>query len=358
MSWRDDLEREPWRFDFFDTLRRIERDFTPRAPGDRRLPRIGDAASWRDEYVFLGQDPFLEFPASNLSAFARRPGGGYRALVRFLGLLGPMGALPLATTEEAFNWLRARDDAFPRFLDIFNHRFLQLFFRAWADARPAAQHDRPNADRFIAYIGSAIGLGSPPFANLDAIPDSGKLGLAGLLGAKAKSASRLVGAIRNLFHVRAEVEQFVGARLELAWDDRSRLGEKLSGLGVDAMLGGSFYSVQDKFRLRIIVEDLEHYRRFLPRGDLCGPLADLVFFIVGDEIDWDVELALPAACAPPLRIGSSAALGWTTWLAPDPAQEGYRTDARFHAAERRRHERARADATAETHRGDDGRHQP
>ena len=36
-----------------------------------------------------------------------------------------------------------RDDAFPRFLDILNHRFLQLFFRAWADARPVAQHDRP-----------------------------------------------------------------------------------------------------------------------------------------------------------------------------------------------------------------------
>ena len=59
-----------------------------------------------------------------------------RVLVKFLGLLGPQGALPLATTEEAHHWLLTRDDAFPRFLDILNHRFLQLFFRAWADSRP------------------------------------------------------------------------------------------------------------------------------------------------------------------------------------------------------------------------------
>ena len=70
-----------------------------------------------------------------------------------------------------------RDDAFPRFLDLFNHRFLQLFFRAWADARPIAQHDRPEDDRFVAYIGSMIGIGSQPYRDLDTVPDVAKLAL-------------------------------------------------------------------------------------------------------------------------------------------------------------------------------------
>ncbi len=30
--------------------------------------------------------------------------GRLRVLVKFLGLLGPQGALPLATTEEAYSW--------------------------------------------------------------------------------------------------------------------------------------------------------------------------------------------------------------------------------------------------------------
>lgn len=349
MSSIDDLSREPWRFDFFDTLRRLERQFgrpveaDPSSPNDKAarpaLPRIGDAASRRDEYVLLGQDPYFDFPASNLSSFVERSDRKYAILVKFLGLLGPNGALPLATTEEAWRWTLARDDAFARFLDIFNHRFLQLFYRAWADARPAAQHDRPAEDRFIAYVGSAIGLGSPIFAGLDTIADSGKLSVAGLIGSKAKSASRLRGAIRALFHTDTEIEQFVGTRLELAPEDRTRLGACLCALGVDTMIGGAFYSVQDKFRIRLFVGDMDEYARFLPEGRLCEPLVDLVYFMFGDEIDWDVELSIPARAAPSMRLGAATRLGWTSWLAPDTRADGRLSDARFHAADRIRRKR-------------------
>jgi type VI secretion system protein ImpH len=343
-----EMEEEPWRFDFFDTLRRIERQGLAqggkRDPSPRPPPRIGDAHSRREDYVLLGQDPYFSFPASNLSQFTRRPDGRIKILVKFLGLLGPQGALPLATTEEAHQWLLTRDDAFPRFLDLINHRFLQLFFRAWADSRPAAQHDRPDEDRFIAYIGSAIGIGSAPFSDRDSVPDSGKLGYAGLLGAKAKSAARLRGAIRGLFQCEVEVEQFVGSRLELAPEDCTRLGENLSGLGVDTMLGSTFYSVQDKVRLRIYALDMVQYRRFLPEGDRCLPLVDLIFLYLGDEFDWDVELAIPAGQAQPIRLGQSGELGWTTWLAPDLSSGGYRIDALFHPADRIRQKRAKSGA--------------
>lgn len=121
-----DLEQEPWRFDFFAVLRQLERTHPER-------PRIGDAASLREDYALLGQDPFMDFPASTLSKFERLEDGRMRILTKFLGLLGPQGALPLATTEETYAWWLMKDDAFPRFLDIINHRFLQLFFRAWAE---------------------------------------------------------------------------------------------------------------------------------------------------------------------------------------------------------------------------------
>ena len=119
----------------------------------------------------------------------------------------------MSATEEAYGWLLAQDDAFPRFLDIINHRFLQLFFRAWADARPIAQHDRPNEDRFETYVGAPAGLGSPIFRDLDSVADRAKLSFAGLLGAQAKSASRLRGLIRGHFDVEAEVSEFVGSRM-------------------------------------------------------------------------------------------------------------------------------------------------
>ena len=59
MSAIDEMQAEPWRFDFFSVMRRLERSY-------RELPRIGDSATKREEFVQLGQDPYMEFPASNL----------------------------------------------------------------------------------------------------------------------------------------------------------------------------------------------------------------------------------------------------------------------------------------------------
>jgi type VI secretion system protein ImpH len=331
-----EIEQEPWRFDFYNVLRRLERTFSER-------PRIGDSATPRDEYALLGQDPYMDFPASTLSRFERLDDGRMRILVKFLGLLGPQGALPLATTEEAYGWFLMQDDAFPRFLDIIQHRFLQLFFRAWADARPIAQHERPDDDRFETYVGVPIGLGSRPYRHLDSLPDTGKLAFAGLLGAQTKSASRLRGFIRGFFGIKVEIDQFVGSRLMLEEKDHARLGQ--CALGVDIIVGASFYSVQDKIRIRLYVKDMAEYRRFLPEGDRSEPLADMVFFYIGEELDWDIELAIPAKSVEPIALGKSGALGWTSWLAPEwAAVETYRCDARFNLAERMRARRTKGRA--------------
>ncbi|MBD3848264.1 type VI secretion system baseplate subunit TssG [Bosea sp. SSUT16] len=320
-------------------MRRLERSFPERS-------RIGDVASRRDEYVALGEQAFLDFPASTIAEAGRDAQGRLRLFVKFLGLLGPQGALPLATTEESYHWQLARDDAFPRFLDIFNHRFLQLFYRAWADSRPIAQHDRPDLDRFAAYIGSMIGVGSKPYLDRDSVPDPEKLAHAGLIGAQAKSASRLQRLLAGLFRTQVEIEQFVGMRLVFDPADRTRLGGAHCTLGGDALLGASVYSVEDKFRVKIVAADLEQFERFLPNGDRCEPLADAVFLHLGEQFEWDVELALPVGEVKPVRLGLSGHLGWTSWMAPNwTTEEGaLRRDARFHPAERMRLKRSRAAA--------------
>ena len=328
----DEMKEEPWRFDFFSVMRKLERSHSGR-------PRISDSAALREDYVELGQDPYMEFPASNLAAVAEREDGRLRVLVKFLGFLGPQGALPLSTTEESMEWVLMRDDSFPRFLDLFSNRFLQLFFRAWADARPIAQHDRPKDDRFIAYIGSTIGVGSAPYRALDSVPDPGKLAFAGLISPQAKSASRLKGFLSGLFDVDVEIEQFVGSWLTFEPSDRTALGHTHSGLGANLLVGASIFSVQDKIRIRIYTRNLRQFERFLPDGDLCEPLADAVFFYLGDQLDWETELAIPAGETAPTRLGSFGRLGWTGWMSPNWASsEAYRCDTRFHPAERVRRE--------------------
>jgi type VI secretion system protein ImpH len=341
----DDITREPHRFDLFSVLRMLERDAPER-------PRIGDNAVLADELVRLMQDPYFAFPASNLAGFSDGEGRS-NVTVRFLGQFGPQGALPLAITEETYGWLLRRDDAFPRFVDIISNRFLQLFFRAWADSRPIAQHDRPATDRFGAYIGTHIGLGSAQVADLGAVSDSRKLAFAGLLGAKAKSASRLTSFLQGLFGLRVDVQEFVGCQLELDPADCTRLGRASTELGRNTILGTTVFSVQDKIRIRLYARDLAQYLDLLPTGRLNDELLDAVDFYLGDEIDWDVELALPIKDVVPTRLGAAepestdpmppggkararpaiGMLGWTSWLSPSwAATEDYRCDARFHPA--------------------------
>lgn len=346
MTVDDELFREPWRFDLLGVLRRAER----RNPAK---PRIGDAETLADEYVVVTQDPYLEFPASTLASAARDPTGRIRLFARFLGMFGPQGALPLTTTEETYHWLLARDDAFPRFADIFQRRFLSLFFRAWADARPIAQHDRPADDRFIAYIGSMIGVGTPPYRNVDSLPDFGKMEFAGLIAPRAKSASRLRRMIAGLFDVRVEIDEFVGSWLTMDKSDRSRLGAASSTLGRDCIVGAAVFSVSDKFRIRIFVKTFAQYTAFLPGGELSRQIADAVFLQLGDEFDWDVELAIPAGEVTPVRLGAGATLGWTSWMSPNWSQTDrtIRTDARFHVVSRLAQQRSKAGGE-----GDERRH--
>jgi type VI secretion system protein ImpH len=268
---------------------------------------------------------------------------------RFLGMFGPQGALPLTTTEETYHWLLERDDAFPRFVDIFQRRFLSLFFRAWGDARPIAQHDRPERDRFVAYIGSMIGIGSAPYRNADSLHDFAKMEFAGLIAPKAKSASRLRRMIAGLFDVKVEIDEFVGSWLTMEKADCSRLGQAQSALGRDCIVGASVFSVSDKFRIRVFVKSFEQYNSFLPGAALSRQIADAVFLQLGDEFDWDVELAIPAGEVTPVRLGEGVRLGWTSWMSPNWAQTDrtIRTDARFHVVSRLAHDRAKGEGESD-----------
>ena len=360
MSYLSKMEEEPYRFDFFDMMRRIERtlgrpqaelrdEFEQFSGAQLRSlvprPRLGDSSTRRDEAIVVdgteylvsfGQEPHLEFPASNVARLdidRESTRKRIRIYSKFLGLLGPQGALPFGYTEEAWTYMRENDDAFPRFLDIFNQRFLQLFFRSWADSRPIVHSDRPDFDRFSSYVLSTIGVGSSAFAEQAHIPDG--IGLyAGLLGSSVKSASRLRYVVRAMFGVQVEIDQFVGTWLEFDPTERSFLGARYSGLGTDLLVGKASFDVQSKFRIRIFVDDLKSYLRFLPEGENCDRLVDLVFFYLGDQMEWDVELAIAPKEIEPVVLGQSGALGWTTWMSPNYPANEYRRDARFNPAER------------------------
>ena len=308
VGWRQMLAEEPWAHDFFRALNMHE------ALADGR-PRLGDSAARREEYLDLGQMPFLDFPASAVASYEpKTERDKARLRVKFLGMLGPMGPLPAATTEETLRWFSRRDDAFVRFLDIFNNRFLQLFFRAHSDARPASHRLRPKDDRFRDYVGAALGIGGPSWRDLDSLPDLQKVAFAGLLGSRATGASRIEHLVTGVFGIASEVDQFVGSYLALARDEQTRLGAAHSVLGAGALVGRRVLTLDTKFRLRLFPATLETYEKFLPIGAWSRQLIDAIANAIGFEYEWDVELVLPDDQPRPAQLGTYGRLGWTSWM--------------------------------------------
>src|SRR4029077_16533870 len=107
-----------------------------------------------------------------------------------------------------------------------------------------------------------------------------------------------------------------GTWLTFDLSDQSRLGQANASLGADLSVGASIFSVQDKIRIRIFHKDIYESQRFLPTGDLCEPLADAVFFYIGDQLDWEAELAIPAGQVVPSRLGRFGPISYAHYEAP------------------------------------------
>jgi type VI secretion system protein ImpH len=314
--WRK-LKHRPYDFDLFFALRMLQ----ARHP---ELPRLGQATRPQSEPIRLGQDPSLAFaPATIAEVLPGAAGQPERMTVWSFGLYGPNGPMPTHLTEYVRERLRQFDDpTLARFSDIFHHRLLLLFFRAWSDTQPTTSLDIPGDDDFGRFIGSIVGIGEPTQRRRDDVPDHAKLHFAGHLTRFTRNPEGLERAIGLYFGVPVRMQEFCLHFLDLEPAQQTRLTRDAcnSQLGVDALVGARVADAQGKFRLRIGPLDLPQYERFLPGGEDFQPLVDWTRNYLGIEYAWDFELVLKREAVPPSQLGGSGRLGWTSWLLDGPAK--------------------------------------
>ncbi|ROZ78312.1 type VI secretion system baseplate subunit TssG [Ramlibacter sp. WS9] len=317
MTRIDPLERitaQPWRYDYFSAMRWLENYF-------KDDPRFGTARKPSAEPVRLGQAADLSFAPSSLHAVMHDSANRKaRIEVRFFGLFGPNGPLPHHLTEHARNRLLHHGDAsFARFADIFHHRLLLLFYRAWAQAQPTVGLDRPDDDRFAAYVGALIGIGEPEQRGRDAAPDHAKLHFSGIYSSQIRSPEGLASILTGYLGRPVKVVQFVGSWLELPRRERTRIGAAgrrsvVAQLGGGAVLGDKVWDRQHKFRVHIGPLDHAAFESLLPEGSALPGVTALVDQYIGRELSWELKLDLRAEEVRPARLGKHGRLGWTTWL--------------------------------------------
>jgi type VI secretion system protein ImpH len=310
---RGRLSAAPWNFGFYQIMRRLE-------ALHRDRPRFGRSTRPMQDPVRLGQEPSLTFAPSTLAQWESEDGErAARLLVHFFGLFGPNGPLPLHLTEYARDRQRNHKDVtFRRFADMFHHRALSLFYRAWAQAQPTASFDRPAEDDYARHVASLVGIGMPALRERDAMPDLAKLHYAGHLVARTRHAEGLAAILSDFFKMPARIESFVGDWLVMPEDGVTRLGHgnTVAGLGHSAILGRRVWSRQHKFRIVFGPLSLRDYERMLPGGASFRRLVPIVRNYVGDTLAFEVNLILRRTEVPAIRLGRKGQLGWTTWLTP------------------------------------------
>ena len=304
-------------FEFFQAVALLQR---LRAQSDP----VGRFSNPADEAVRFSAHNSLAFPASQIQSIAAPEDGPAEMKVNFMGLTGPNGVLPYCYTELVLERLRAKDSSMQSFFDIFNHRMISFFYRAWEKYRFPASYYRGD-DAFTHHLLDLIGLGTPGLTGRQAVPDSALLHFAALVGSQARSAEALEEILGGYFEVPVEVEQFAGAWYRLDPSSQCSMVDDDSDsdrLGAGVVVGDEIWDQQSRVRVTLGPLTLEQYSSFLPEGVAFEPLKAIVRFFSNDELDFEVKLVLQRDEVPKCEIGAegeeSPRLGWVSWLKSIP----------------------------------------
>lgn len=311
----DELLNQPHRFSFFEIVRLLETWANSRASVGHRGPAEEEALRFRAL-------PTLGFPPGDVRKVDVRELGGrtqYELSVTFLGVYGPASPLPAHYTERLIGYDNEPGRNLQKFLDLFNHRFVSLFFRTWLKYRYYARFEPGAEDETSRKVFSLIGLGP------GALRRQGKhlawprlLPFVGLLGMRRHSAEMLRSVLAHYFgNLPVQVHQWVERVVVLEPAQRNKLGLGYCSAGDDLILGDTIRDVTGKFRVSVGPLDFERFRSFLPGGSRYVNLCRLVQLARDDHLEFDLELVLARDEVPALNLAEdgNCQLGWSTWLA-------------------------------------------
>ncbi len=340
------LFTEPYSFDFFQAVRILEKVYRDKHPVGLTHPPL-------DEVVRFRALQSLTFPPSSIYELLKPDADRPFPLmtVTFMGLTGPSGALPTHYTQLVMDL--GRDVRGPErrslrdWFDLFNHRFVSLFYRAWEKYRFAIPYERgepflPEPDAFTRSLLSLIGLGTKGQRDrlqvftvrkpateweerrqtLARIDDLALFYYSGILSQRPKNAVNLRTLLSDYFELPVEIQQFRGQWLQIDPVHQTCLGSH-GILGINSVAGSRVWDVQSRFRVRVGPLTYRQFEDALPDREPISQrkmfflLMQLTRQYAGPELDFDVQLVLAAREVPQCQLqerGFGARLGWNTWL--------------------------------------------
>ncbi len=313
-----ELEDDACSFEFFQAVALLER-----LRHDTRA--VGGFSSPEDESVRFRVNPHLGFPASEVQELKFPDDGPAEMMVNFMGLTGPMGILPHPYSELILERLRAKDKSLAAFLDIFNHRAISLFYRAWQRSRFPVNYAAGARDFFTQYLRDLLGLGTASLRDRQDVEDEALMHYISLIVSQSRSATALEQLLADYFEVPVEVQQFTGAWYSIDSATQCEIdkpGSLSSQVGLGAVVGDAMWDRQSCVRIRVGPLTLDRYTDFLPEGSAHAAMRAITRFFSNDCLDFEVQLVLDRAQVPLIKLDLNderpARLGWVSWAKTKP----------------------------------------
>ncbi len=303
------------RFGFFQAVQLLHRMRPAAVP-------VGEYGPATEEPVRFHHDPALTFSASDVSSI-RVPENEYEQPVltsTFLGLTGAASPLAMHFSEELIAAERDDQPSLRGFYDLWHHRVLSLFFRAWKKYRFSAGFRANLEDLFSRRALALVGIDAMGAISQRGLPPTVQLSLAPLLAMRTRSERALRIVICRMFPgVNVSIDQFVMRRARIDLDDRVHLGVRNTELSRNLTLGAHCIDRSGRFRLILGPMSRAMSEDFVPGGRHFARLRDVVGQFTRGVLECELELHVAEGEAGRYQLGAGGAvLGVTTQLAGRP----------------------------------------
>jgi type VI secretion system protein ImpH len=244
----------------------------------------------------------------------------------YLGLIGPVSALPPLYTRQALLERRRRATSYFDFLEIFAARLREIFIASDRKYRLAfllQAFGFSSENKVVAVLYALCGFVRKSNAR-SGFDESWILYFAGYFSNQRRTAAHLQRMLADFLQLDVSIEQFQERRLPISPDEQTRLTETALDtciLGQTAVAGSLYSDRRSAIRIRIGPLRYFEYLSLMPDRPRFFELTQLVRLYVGPAVSFDIQLVLSCSEIPETQLNTHSAvgrIGWNVWALSRP----------------------------------------
>ncbi len=302
---KDELLQKPYDFSFFQGIRLLEQILL--SPSDLEQETLGPIRIKSNITLSPSSSDIQKIEITNVDRI--------EITINLLSLAGIQGPLPTPYTELVIDRLKQKDMGLNDFLDIFNHRLSELYYKIYKKYTPGFDLCPPDKSMFGKTVLSISGIN---FSYTLEHEMSNRIFLkyAGILWQKPRSLIGLEQILSDFFKIKVRVRPFQGHFEKIDEEDRTTIGGqgKNSSLGINTIIGQKAWITSSHLTLEFGPFDEAMARYFFKDSIGYSYVKTFVKIYCGNFYTFDIHLlcrpAKPLTCG--LKVGSK--MGWSSFI--------------------------------------------